>query len=435
MPSPPLRTDFINSSSPASNQLSATEYNLNATRTDEALDTATSAAGNATAALALPRTSLRSLFDMGNNSVASVGAGFDCTAYTVDTTISAYTGQVSYPWDTAASRFRYGATMVDIGDGQTAGWPSINTATGAAQVGSCEIEVYVYGTDVTFRFYSYGDNDYKIMVDGRHLKQHTFETFPAGANTRYIHLTFGTVRVRRIRIFIGNVGFKGAYTPATGAIWPAEPRPKWLMTGDSFGQGSGGTSEGTLVTGTLCGWFAVKAGVEVWNYCQGGTGYQNPGGGSGRGKYGSTTRRAAYAAMTNVAGMIVIGSANDANLVTYPVATTRTEAASLWSALKAAHTSAPLVVYGVESGPYPASNSDLNTLNAGLKAEALAHADVDRYVDSRTVPWVSGTGNIAAQVGDGNADIFTASDTVHPTQKGWERALDRMLDDLRGVMI
>lgn len=40
MPNPPLRSNFQNVREPASNELSAEEYNLNAARTDAAYDLA-----------------------------------------------------------------------------------------------------------------------------------------------------------------------------------------------------------------------------------------------------------------------------------------------------------------------------------------------------------------------------------------------------------
>ena len=40
MPDPELRKDFLNARTPAANELSAEEYNLNATRTDAAFDLA-----------------------------------------------------------------------------------------------------------------------------------------------------------------------------------------------------------------------------------------------------------------------------------------------------------------------------------------------------------------------------------------------------------
>lgn len=173
---------------------------------------------------------------------------------------------------------------------------------------------------------------------------------------------------------------------------------------------------------------------------QGGTGYQNPGNGTtsspgpnGMDYFGATARMNALAALPAMDLVMVWGGANDASFGTFPMATTVSRANAMWSAIKAARPNTPLIVGGIESGVYPSSSADLDTLNDALSAAAVSNSAVTAYVDQRNPEkWVSGTGKLTSQTGDGNADIFVSSDGVHPTHAGWgyvaERAVRAMLN-------
>jgi lysophospholipase L1-like esterase len=40
------------------------------------------------------------------------------------------------------------------------------------------------------------------------------------------------------------------------------------------------------------------------------------------------------------------------------------------------------------------------------------------FVDCLTIPWLTGTGTVAAPAGDGNQDVYVSADATHPTSAG-----------------
>lgn len=389
---------------------------------------------------------LKSKFRPTSDEVMPVGAGHEITSLTITGSAPSY-GAMQY-YAANSGRFRVGGSLTDIGGGVR--YNAINTASSGWGFTSYEYEFYCTGPKLSLHLYSYGETDFKILVDGKHVRTRNWMTSGAVSGNVFVTLTFNTTdylptAVHRVRVLMGALGFIQCLTDSDGQIFPAEPRPKWLMTGDSWAHGTGATSEGGIQAGTLAGRFALHTGFEVWNYAQGGTGLQNPGPGSGAtfatGKYGSSTRLAAYAAMTNVAGMVVVGGGNDGALGTFPVATSRTEMTALVTALKSYHPNAPLFWFGVESGVYPSISADLDTLNTGLLAEAATTANkarIHKYVDCRTSPWVTGTGHLTSWVGDGNADFFVATESptpVHPSHGGWEYHTTRFIQEIQDVIV
>ena len=352
--------------------------------------------------------------------IMRVGAGEEVVSYSV--TATAPSGGV---WAAPAfitfnnARLRQSNTLTNSSG---AGWSQINTATGGLGVTPFVVDVSVQGKYVCFQTQSYGDGDYKILINNKHLKQSEWEHFPNTTNVWYHLIEFRDDTHHDIRFFGGTMGFASLMCGTGTTAWPGPRRPRWLFTGDSYGQGAGGTTEGSIGAGSLPGEIAVQFGITPVNYCIGGTGHQNPGAGSGATKYGSATRLAAYAAATDIDCVVIIGGANDGAIGTYPVATSRTEANALWTALKGQRPTVPIIVMGIESGVYPSIAADLDTLNTGLKAEAAAHPElVDYYIDQRQGAlddWVYGTGKLNAQDGTGNADIFRSSDGVHPSHGG-----------------
>lgn len=371
--------------------------------------------------------------------IMRVGAGEEVVSYTMSNTPPAsWSGMQYWPALLGAStgRFRVGGVLADGGGGIC--YNNINGATGALAASSYEIEFWVKG-HFAFHGYAYGDSDFKIMIDGKHLKQTGFDRTFSVTGSIFVEVNFPTAtEIHKVRMFIGQLGFIQFLTPGAGTMWAAEPRDKVLATGDSLLHGTGATTQGGITAGTLCNLFAIITGKEVWNFGIGGTGLQNPGAGSGSSKYGSTARRARYATMTNVDSIIVCGPANDGNIGTYPVATGRAEMTSLATFFRATFPDAPIFWLGVEAGAYPSINSDLNTLNIGLKTEAANNPDlIDKYVDCRQDPelWIFGTGNISAIDGTGNADLFQSSDTVHPSREGWLYETLRFTRKIRTVLV
>jgi lysophospholipase L1-like esterase len=89
---------------------------------------------------------------------------------------------------------------------------------------------------------------------------------------------------------------------------------------------------------------------------------------------------------------------------------------------------------------YLPNNASPNTIaaNAALKAAAQAALPtingVLPFVDTLTVPWASGTGNIGAPTGSGNSDVFCWNDGVHPFQDGHNWYAQRLAQNFQSFL-
>lgn len=133
MPSPPLRNDFVDTRSPLVNEVSAAEYNLNATRTDAAYDNAATAVTNAAAAqgtanAAVPASGLtESVQDIVGSMVVpgtNITKSYDDIAGTL--TINATSGGIGEP------DVIYPTVTVSSAGAAAANTTAINTAINAA---------------------------------------------------------------------------------------------------------------------------------------------------------------------------------------------------------------------------------------------------------------------------------------------------------------
>lgn len=370
-----------------------------------------------------------------SEAVMPVGGG-ELTSFSMATSAPSYTAMQFFP--ISSNRIRKGGNLVN--DGSGAYFNVLNTASSGLSTTSYEIGFHHYGRKLAFHGYAYGNMDLKIICDNKHVATRKWLHTPLSTPHEFFAvMEFDYVKAREFRILLGQIGTVQVVTEQNEAVWPSASRPIWLLTGDSYGHGAGDTTEGGITAGAFAGCLAMKTGWDVRNYCIGGTGLQNPGAGSGSSKYGSPARKAAYAAAANLAGMIVVGPANDGSIGTYTVANGRAEMTSLATALKAGRPRVPLLWLGVESGVYPSIAADLNTLNSGLKAEAAANPQLfTKYVDCRQGTrgmWVDGTGQLDNWQGNGNADIFVSSDDVHPTHAGWEYQTDLFIADIQDVLV
>ena len=328
-----------------------------------------------------------------------------------------------------------GPPLVDGGSGNY--WASGNGSNAGANVVPHEHSFFVQGPQLAGMFYTYGDTDIQIMVDGRLVKP-SFTLFPAAAGSSFVHLDFtddtSQYKVREIRVFVGQAGLAQWLVPAGGDIW-ADTTRRYVIgiaAADSYFHGAGSTVEGAISAAALGNQLAIQSGGKctvISAGAQGGTGYINPGTGTttspgpnGQTAFGAPNRVAKFAEWASKCDAIVVaGGANDGDAATYPVASVVAAAEQAWSDYAAAAPGVPLIVIGIQSGVYPSINAALDTLNDALKAAALAHPDVTAYVDDRAAPTlIYGTGNIGSKTGDGNADIMVTSDGVHPTRFGNE---------------
>lgn len=364
----------------------------------------------------------------------------EITSLTLNTTTPTFTGMRYYPWNNA-DFLKYAKVAGKLVDNSGVGYNIINGASASMGITGCSVESYISGDRFAFQLQSYGDHDYKLFIDDMPVNLAPTH-FSTTASVYFLTVVFASQRVRKVRLQLGQTGFLQLLTSNNGLVWAAEPRHKVAVIGDSFTHGNGGSTEGSITSGTIAGGLERFAGFDVWNLGQGGTGYSNPGNGTNTApgpnnvdRFGAASRLAALAALPAMDLIMVIGGANDGAIATYPIATTVGRANTLWSAIQAARPTTPLIVAGIESGVYPSINADLNALNDALKAAAVAHSGVTAYIDMRNPMWVYGTGKLSAQVGDGNADIFVSSDGVHPSHAGWDYESERLVTEIADVLV
>lgn len=221
-------------------------------------------------------------------------------------------------------------------------------------------------------------------------------------------------------------------TNAGAAVVPTSPGFQLGVIGDSYLQGgisianavTPGTA-GIILSGMPFGEFEQMTGFDVWRFGLYGTGYIAQSDFTTNGPYGSTRRMAAVAAAPPLDALVMFGSVNDSGQTSGALVAAANAA---WTAAAVAQPGATLIVVGLES--FGAASAPNDVLNAALKTAALAHDDVDAFVDVRAAKIMTGTGHDGAAAGDGNADVFLAGDSTHLTHMGarhWGENLRRLL--------
>jgi len=364
---------------------------------------------------------------------------------------SAYTGQVTRNLSESPARFRIGGHLVTM-EGYL--WNNINgiEITGDNQVAgitSYEVEFWCSGADLTIELRNepgttaYGATDYLIVVDdmimppssgGSNIAtiQNGWNHTPETTAVRYHTIQFSTARVRKIRIFMGNLSIAQVRIPGASDIWPAPPRFKCAFIADSWGHTAVNSTEGDIMGGVIPNELALATGWEVWNLSQGGTGYNHPGAGGGTSTFGSADRLDALSNIPEMDLIIVLGGGNDTNRTR---ATVISDANACWSAIKTARPTTPLVVVGAQPGNLIAG---IDSLNADLKGAALSNDDVDVFIDMyEPEEWISGTsGHMEDRDGNGSRDMFITNEALvdlHPGHAGSRNIAQRLARALRGV--
>lgn len=358
----------------------------------------------------------------------------DITSYTISTTAPSYSSQKIIAWNASdiASKVRIGGSLVSFSNN---GFNAINGALTSSSAGwtSFEFEFYVNGADFTIWTVPAGAADYRLFVDDMPLEV-WWPTTPATVTAYYIKVQFATSRIRKVRVLFGHNSLTGIALPGASDIWAAPKRFRCAVVGDSYISGGQVTTENIISAGSFCGNLAVATGWEVWNMGQGGTGYtSNSNNDYGKDYYSSTSRVNALAALPTLDLTIIYGSGNDSSVSSGTLTST---ANTYWNTLKAARPNTPIIIAGMEPGsPAGFNPSLLDSSNATLKAAAAANQNISAFVDMRPTGdnWVTGTGNQASPVGDGNADFFISSDTVHPSRAGHMNMVNRFVTELKKI--
>ena len=360
----------------------------------------------------------------------------DITSYTINTTAPSYSAQKVIAWNAAdiASKVRIGGSLVDIANN---GFNAINGAWTTEPSGwtSYEFEFYLSGTDFTIWTVPVGAADYRLFVDDMPLDL-SWPTTPSTVTAYYIKVQFASSRIRKIRVLFGHNSLTAIALPGASDIWAAPNRFRCAVVGDSYISGGQVTTENIISAGSFCGNLAIATGWEVWNMGQGGTGYTGDSNNDqGKDYYGATSRLNALAALPPLDLTIVYGSGNDSGV---SAGTLTSTVNAYWDTLKAARPSTPIIIAGMEPGsPAGFSPSLMDSSNITLKVAAAANQNIAGFIDMRPSgnEWVTGTGNQASPAGNGSADFFISSDTVHPSRAGHVNIVDRFVSELKKIKI
>lgn len=324
----------------------------------------------------------------------------------------------------------------DPEDSQT-GW-SVTFATDAE---TCE---------VLLRRPATGGRAYRLIVDGQYLDRAGIDGAALSGNALYVRLDFSALTpARKLRIVtVEGAGSNQhmfaqvAVGPTASIAHPGAGRTDLLAIfgGDSF-------TEGQNLPGINyhLAWpyrAAKRLGIpKIYDLAIGSTGYvaTGPGGDGSRRRLvdqiGHDWNRPAFA---NPDLVVFANGYNDKDgTAASPaaLAAVRIQARAAWMAARALFPHALFVVLGTFNGRNNGSADTLATEN-GIAAEFAAWGDTFALflpVSTDPSPWQFGTGTLGSTgpKGDGNSDLTTGNDNVHPSDYGQDLISQRFCHALR----
>lgn len=291
------------------------------------------------------------------------------------------------------------------------------------------IEFGFYGQAFEFRFRRITTiAKYRVFVDGKIVDLGGSATGvvvdAGGANSPYkVLIDLGETAHHRVRIETTNVIFNGVYHRPIDTIYRLDDqsRSDIAILGDSFTAGTGASN---LMDG-----FAMTLGrimnSNVWNYGIGGSGYLNN---TGSGKFETRT---SYLENSDARLVIVAGGVNDITLideVTITYDTFQTAVENTFAGVIEALPNAMLVALNIwpanvtSYGTYLAKTTEMNS-----RIQTAVEAVDGKFLNIPSTDF-TGSGNAGSTAGDGNRDVFLASDGAHPTEAGHLFIAERIVD-------
>jgi lysophospholipase L1-like esterase len=264
-------------------------------------------------------------------------------------------------------------------------------------------------------------SNYRIYVDGQYSTA-TFHTgVPTNGAAYHTKVDFGSRAVRYIRLeLLQGGGFGGLKVGPNDTVWkPSVPvGPKVVVIGDSFTEGTGST---TAFLGYVQYLAAYLGWVNVTNSGLGSTGYLAATGtipGPGTPKMPFSGRIQGDVINQSPDIVIFAGGINDA------------AQQGLQNAVESVHKQVRQALPSsliITLGPFwPRSTGYLTSERNAIKAGSASYSDL--FID--TEGWFTGTGRVDATTGSGNADLYTSSDTTHPTVDGHKYIAYRIASEL-----
>jgi lysophospholipase L1-like esterase len=246
----------------------------------------------------------------------------------------------------------------------------------------------------------------RVVVDGRLANTAPLQ-LPADGAIYPISVRFAGRATRKVRLLIDNPAFAGIRVSEADLVDrpSATTRLRAMFLGDSITEGTAGQDAVTSYaprTAELLGW------KDAWISGVGATGYLAAPAPklTLRQRYSSDVKAYAPAVLVVAAGVNDVGYTDDA---------IQTEAALLFDQIQA---DLPTTLVFV-AGPWATSARARPGINTALK-NAMGTRSNFIWVPNVDDAWISGTGNVSAPNGTGNADLYISADVTHPTAAGIE---------------
>lgn len=351
----------------------------------------------------------------------SIGVMATPPTITVGVTNAASTiaSAVNLPYNTSNVRFFGGTPRLR----NTNGINSYQNGTNASLAANENPPFFVeFGFDGSvFEWGAFGGGSggpyvYRIKVDGLY-ENVTPHAGPGGTGgLTWYKVDFGSRAIRRIVLELSYIEFCGLNVGPNDTVWvPSQPKPtRALFLGDSYLEGQSSTANPLqalqFTASRLLGW------EDVWTAAQGGTGYLNSG---PVGHQVAKDRIATDVIPYNPDVVVVALGINDTttNNAAWTLSSGLLQAAasSLYAQIKAA---LPYTQLYVINGWYPLAPvyQPIEDATTAIAAACANNPNVTALISPRG--WITGTGKSGATTGSGNADLYTGTDGIHPTQAG-----------------
>jgi lysophospholipase L1-like esterase len=257
---------------------------------------------------------------------------------------------------------------------------------------------------------------YRLLVDGRFASMTgTMLAVTGGGTKQWLLADFGTRAVRRVTVDLALASgvFAGAVEP-TARLWPVERSDDAhaVFLGDSYVLGSGPTTAADGVAPQL----GDRLGLRMQASGSGGTGWST---GNAAYRFDERIANGDLSIAADAPDVILLMTSYNDRLGA-PATITANALAGLRAA-RAQFPGVPIVVFGAAaaaSGP----GAGIVAAEQAVQAAVTEMADpLCGFVPVSTDPrgaWIGGTGRLGAPTGNGNSDVATGSDGVHPSDHG-----------------
>jgi hypothetical protein len=297
-----------------------------------------------------------------------------------------------------------GSQVANVGGIQSSYW---NCGHGGS------VTFYTDASKIVLAVFANNGNGAYIEIDDQPLS----DTYFYSASPPGIQLDWtgnGGKKTRKIRVYCDQL-HGVAVADSISQVWAYSSPNAYNMVwnGDSTGQGSGGGPWGCGNNDAVRR-FARMIGCEsVCNNSIASSSFYT----AANGTYNYLGSAALFRIMPNVPDVICVGGNFDDNVTSS--ANRRTACTAYLVAMRQQFPNALIILFGPWGGTFN-GNAAITACEADMQYCVNAFNDASTFfipLIARTngLPWISGTGNISAPSGQGNADQYIYNDGVHPT--------------------